>query len=58
MIDADAHNTEGPLGVSVRAPVIQGSHEFVRAAVAAGIPLGDYNGRDRGLRGRSKVGTQ
>ena len=48
VIDADAHNTEGPLGVSVHAPVIPGSHQFVQAAVAAGIPSGDYNGRDRG----------
>ena len=47
-VDADAHNTGGPLGVSVRSPVIRGSQEFVEAAVAAGIPVGDYNGRDRG----------
>jgi len=47
-VDADAHNTEGPLGVSVRSPVIRGSQEFVDAAVAAGIPVGDYNGRNRG----------
>ena len=48
VVDADAHNTEGPLGVSVRAPVLAGSQDFVDAAVAAGIPLGDYNGRERG----------
>ena len=47
VVDADAHNTEGPLGVSVRAPVLRGAQEFVDAAVAAGIPIGDYNGRDR-----------
>ena len=47
VVDADAHNTEGPLGVSVRAPVLRGAQEFVDAAVAAGIPVGDYNGRDR-----------
>jgi choline dehydrogenase len=46
-IDADAHNTSGPLGVSVRSPVLPGVREFVEAAVAAGIPKGDYNGRDR-----------
>ena len=45
---AEAHNTTGPLGVSVRAPVLVGAREFVDAAVAAGIPRGDYNGRDRG----------
>ena len=47
-IDEPAHHTGGPLGVSVRAPVLQGAREFVDAAVAAGIPRGDYNGRDRG----------
>ena len=40
VVDADAHNTEGPLGVSVRAPVLTGAQEFVDAAVAAGIPRG------------------
>src|SRR6266516_1215099 len=48
VVDADAHNTQGVLGVSVRAPVLSGAQEFVDAAVAAGIPRGDYNGRDRG----------
>jgi choline dehydrogenase len=47
VVDADAHSTEGPLGVSVRAPVLAGAQQFVDAAVAAGIPSGDYNGRDR-----------
>ncbi|HEV7758534.1 MAG TPA: GMC family oxidoreductase N-terminal domain-containing protein [Acidimicrobiales bacterium] len=48
VVDGDAHNTQGPLGVSVRAPVLSGAQAFVDAAVAAGIPQGDYNGRDRG----------
>jgi len=48
VIDAGAHNTQGPLGVSVRGPVLQAAEEFVAAAVAAGIPKGDYNGRDPG----------
>jgi choline dehydrogenase len=48
VVDADAHNTQGPLGVSVRAPVLSAAEQFVDAAVAAGIPRGDYNGRDRG----------
>jgi len=48
VIDAGAHNTQGPLGVSVRGPVLQAAEEFVAAAVAAGIPKGDYNGRNRG----------
>ena len=48
VVDSDAHNTEGPLGVSVRGPVLAGAEDFVAAAVAAGIPRGNYNGRDRG----------
>jgi choline dehydrogenase-like flavoprotein len=47
VIDPDAHNTTGALGVSVRAPVLRAAQQFVDAAVAAGIPRGDYNGRDR-----------
>lgn len=47
-IDAPAHNATGPLGVSVRSPVLPAASDFVEAAVAAGIPRGDYNGRDRG----------
>src|SRR5882757_4791995 len=49
IVDVDAHNTQGSLGVSVRAPVLTGAQEFVDAAVAAGIPRGDYNGRGRGV---------
>src|SRR5262245_40322702 len=48
VIDADAHDTTGPLGVSVRAPVLSGARDFVAAAVASGFSVGDYNGRDRG----------
>ena len=48
VVDGDAHNTDGPLGVSVRAPVLSAAQEFVDAAAAAGFPVGDYNGRDRG----------
>ena len=48
VVDALAHNTTGPLGVSVRAPVLPAAQQFVEAAVAAGIPRGDYNGRHRG----------
>ena len=47
-IDASAHNTGGLLGVSGRAPVLPVAKDFVEAAVAAGIPRGDYNGRERG----------
>ena len=48
VIDSEAHNTAGPLGVSVRSPVLAAARAFVEAAEAAGIPRGDYNGRDRG----------
>jgi choline dehydrogenase-like flavoprotein len=47
-IDADAHSASGPLGVSVRSPILPGARQFVAAAEAAGIPRGDYNGRARG----------
>ena len=47
VVDHDAHNPDGPLGVSVRAPVVPAAQQFVDAAAAAGIPTGDYNGRDR-----------
>jgi choline dehydrogenase len=48
VIDVRAHNSDGPLGVSVRSPPLPVARDFVEAAVAAGIPRGDYNGRDRG----------
>ena len=35
-------------GRPVRQPVMSGAQAFVKAAVDAGIPAGDYNGRDRG----------
>ncbi len=47
VVDPDAHNPDGPLGVSVRMPVIPAAAQFVDAAGATGIPTGDYNGRDR-----------
>ena len=47
VVDHDAHNPNGPLGVSVRSPVIPAAQQFVDAAKAAGIPTGDYNGADR-----------
>ena len=50
VIDAEAHSTSGPLGISVRSPVLQGAREFVVAAEKAGFRRGDYNGRDRGGR--------
>ncbi|WP_139978266.1 GMC family oxidoreductase [Nocardioides litoris] len=47
-IDDEAHGTDGPVGVSVRSPRLAAAEQFVEAASAAGIPRGDYNGRDRG----------
>lgn len=46
-IDQDVHGTGGPVGVAVRSPMIPATREFVEAAEAAGIPRGDYNGKDR-----------
>jgi choline dehydrogenase-like flavoprotein len=48
VVDGPAHGTGGPLGVCVRSPVLPATLEFVAAVEAAGIPPGDYNGRDRG----------
>ncbi|MEL6341267.1 MAG: GMC family oxidoreductase N-terminal domain-containing protein [Myxococcota bacterium] len=48
VFDREAHGTNGPLSVSIRQPVLRGAREFVEAAGAAGIPKGDYNGRERG----------
>ena len=47
IIDQDAHGSGGPVGVAVRSPMIPATRQFVDAAEAAGIPRGDYNGRDR-----------
>lgn len=50
--DAAAHNTCGPLGISVRSPSLPAAREFIEASEAVGIPRGDYNGRARaGTRG-------
>ena len=46
-IDHDVHGTGGPVGVAVRSPMIPATRQFVEAAEAAGIPRGDYNGKDR-----------
>ena len=46
-IDRDAHGNGGPVGVAVRSPMIPATRQFVQAAEAAGIPRGDYNGKDR-----------
>ena len=47
VIDAPVRGIGGPVGVSVRSPVIPASRNFVAAAVATGMTQGDYNGRDR-----------
>jgi choline dehydrogenase-like flavoprotein len=47
VIDREAHNTEGPLGVAVRKPALAGARAFVDALKSLGVPEGDYNGRDR-----------
>jgi choline dehydrogenase-like flavoprotein len=45
--DPDVHGSDGPVGVSVRQPILRASTQFVEAAGAAGMKQGDYNGRDR-----------
>lgn len=45
--DQDVHGHDGPVGVSVRQPVLRASTQFVEAAGAIGLLPGDYNGRDR-----------
>jgi choline dehydrogenase len=47
VIDPEAHNTDGPLGVSVRRPALPGARAFVQAVKALGVPEGDYNGTAR-----------
>lgn len=47
VIDRDAHGVGGPVGISVRSPMIPANRQFVEAAEASGIPRGDYNGKDR-----------
>ena len=48
VVDQAVHGVNGPMGVSVRSPVLSGARAFVTAAEAAGIPCGDYNGAVRG----------
>ncbi|HEV7146997.1 MAG TPA: GMC family oxidoreductase N-terminal domain-containing protein [Pedococcus sp.] len=45
--DLDMHGHNGPVGVSVRQPILRASTQFVEAAAAAGLKQGDYNGRNR-----------
>lgn len=45
--DLAMHGDDGPVGVSVRQPILPASTQFVEAAGAAGMKQGDYNGRAR-----------
>ena len=45
--DHDVHGHDGPVGVSLRQPILNASTQFVKAAGAVGLQTGDYNGRDR-----------
>lgn len=45
--DDEMHGHDGPVGVSVRQPILKAANQFVEAAGAAGLKQGDYNGRDR-----------
>ena len=44
VIDADSHNTEGPLGVSVRSPVIRGCRNLSLLRSHPGYPLATTTG--------------
>lgn len=46
-IDRDKRGNAGPVGVAIRSPVIPASRDFVKAAAAAGLAEGDYNGSGR-----------
>jgi choline dehydrogenase len=46
-IDREQRGDSGPVGVGIRSPVIPAARAFVEAAIAAGIPEGDYNGSGR-----------
>ena len=53
VVDADAHSPDGPLGVSVRAPVIPAARQFVEAAEGRGDPDRRLQrARPRAARGR------
>ncbi len=45
--DLEVHGHDGPVGVSLRQPILNASTQFVKAAGAVGLQPGDYNGRDR-----------
>lgn len=47
VISREVRGNAGPVGVGIRSPVIPASRDFVKAAGAAGIPEGDYNGSGR-----------
>jgi len=47
VISRELRGDSGPIGISIRSPVIPASRDFVKAAGAAGIPEGDYNGSGR-----------
>eukprot|EP00931_Biecheleriopsis_adriatica_P043373 TRINITY_DN24798_c0_g1_i1.p1 TRINITY_DN24798_c0_g1~~TRINITY_DN24798_c0_g1_i1.p1 ORF type:complete len:614 (+),score=126.79 TRINITY_DN24798_c0_g1_i1:75-1916(+) len=48
VLDESAHSSKGPLGVSLRQPVLGAASFFVEACQADGLPVIDYNGRCRG----------
>jgi len=41
--DLDMHGHNGPVGVSVRQPILRASTQFVEAAGAEGLEHGEYN---------------
>lgn len=47
IIDTEGRGSSGPIGVSIRSPVIPASRQFVAAGEAVGLSSGDYNGSGR-----------
>lgn len=48
VIEDSIHGTSGPLGVSIRNPIIPATDAFLEACRKQGLPLIDYNGSTRG----------
>lgn len=48
VLEPEAHSKDGPMGVSIRNPILPGFTKFIEAAQATGFPLIDYNGSTRG----------
>lgn len=48
VVDKYAHGTAGPLGVSIRNPILPATEVFLQTCNTMGLPIIDYNGTKRG----------